>query len=441
MKKNILLLGDYIVDEFLPDLCKINSEYKVSHIYVFNTNPDHKKLIEDNNIEVIRGWHDFTSLIHEDFDADILLDSKFKKDAFNTIKSFFRFFDTHDFFYHETVYYELINFWILFFEKNEISLIIGGNPVYFDQIPTLVASKIFGIKVITRKLVAKQPKDNSFRMYFFDRNKGTAIPLYYDKEFKFESILYPDYSKLKIRGYPRLITQILKNLYKFRVSNILHIISNFMFFGKLKVHFKKISVKPNLEKNYIFYPLHFDPEIVTMPEENVRANQMLNIRKIAASLPQNWNLYVKIHPFQANYKLNFWAYEFYGNVMRYYKSIESLKYISNLKNVKIIDDSVHQKKLIENSKAVATINGTVFLEASYLNKMILVLGKRTIFKQFSNARYIESKNELEKAMSELLQNCIYKSNAEKMIQDYTYDSKISLKKQVLMKLLSHIDKS
>ena len=79
MKKKILLLGDYIVDEFLEDLCEINSDYKVSHIYVLNTNPDHEKLIEDNNIEVIRGWHDYTSLIHEDFNADILLDSKFKR--------------------------------------------------------------------------------------------------------------------------------------------------------------------------------------------------------------------------------------------------------------------------------------------------------------------------------------------------------------------------
>lgn len=441
MKKNILLLGDYIVDEFIEDLCGINSDYKVSHIYILKRSPENDNLIKENKIEVIRGWHDYTLLIKKSFDSDILNDPKFQHEAFNIIKSLYRFSNDHDFFYHETVYYELINFWIHFFEKNEISLIIGGNPVYFDQIPILVASKIFGIKVITRKLMAKQPEDNSFRMFFFDRNKGTAVPLFYDKEFKLSSILYPDYSKLKIRGYPRLITQILKDLYGFRVSNILYIISNYLLFGKLKAHFKKISVRPNLEKNYIFYPLHFDPEVVTMPEENIRANQILNIRKISASLPQNWYLYVKIHPFQFNYKLNFWSGEFYGNVMRYYKSIESLKYISNLENVKIIDDSVHQKKLIKNSKAVASINGTVFLEASYLNKMILVLGKRTIYKQFSNARYTESKNEVEKAISELLQKDNYKSNLEKIIQDYTYDSKIPSKKQVLMKLLTHIDKS
>ena len=60
MKKNVLLLGDYIVNEFLNDLSKMNSEYKVSHIYVLDITPEQEKIIKNNKIEVIKGWHDFT---------------------------------------------------------------------------------------------------------------------------------------------------------------------------------------------------------------------------------------------------------------------------------------------------------------------------------------------------------------------------------------------
>ena len=56
------------------------------------------------------------SLIHKDFNTDILLDPKLKEEAFNTIKSLYRFFDNHDFFYQETVYYELVNYWVYFFK-------------------------------------------------------------------------------------------------------------------------------------------------------------------------------------------------------------------------------------------------------------------------------------------------------------------------------------
>ena len=178
-----------------------------------------------------------------------------------------------------------------------------------------------------------------------------------------------------------------------------------------------------------------------MPDEDVRSNQILNVKKLASALPKDWFIYVKHHPFQTHFKLNFWAWEFYGNVLRYYKSIESLKYLSKMENVRIIDNSMSQKKLIENAKAIATISGTAFLEASQLKKMLMVFGKKTIFNQFSNDFHIESKNEIERAIDQLQKKYYYESNAELMIQEYTYNSKISSKKKVLNKLFSFIEKS
>ena len=254
MKKNVLLLGDYIVNEFLNDLSKMNSEYKVSHIYVLDITPEQEKIIKNNKIEVIKGWHDFTSLIHKDFNTDILLDPKLKEEAFNTIKSLYRFFDNHDFFYQETVYYELVNYWVYFFKNNKIDIIIGSNSSFYEHVTTLVAKKVFGIRVITRKLLAKQHKDNSFRIYFYDSIIEKAIPLHYDKKFKLKSVLFPDPSKLKLRGYPRLLTKLLKDLFNLRFSSVFFILSSLFYFIEFKKYYKKISVSPILEKNLFIIP-------------------------------------------------------------------------------------------------------------------------------------------------------------------------------------------
>lgn len=441
MKKNVLLLGDYIVDEFLPDLCKINSEYKVSHIYVLNTNPDHEKLIEDNNIEVIRGWHDFTSLIHEDFDADILLDSKFKKDAFNTIKSFFRFNDNQDFFYHETAYYELVNYWINFFRKNKISLVIGGNPSFLESITILVAEKVFGIRIITRKLLSRQPEDNSYRVYFFDRKNEIPVPLNFDKNFLIKTILFPNYSKQKYKGIPKLIKELFRSFINFNFSYFFLILSNTLNFFKVKRGLKKMVVKPELNSNFIYYPLHFDPEIVTMPEEDIRANQCINIKKLAVNLPKEWRLYVKFHPNQFNFKLNFWPWEFYGQTQRYFISLKNLNYLNQIPNVVLIDNSISQRDLIQKSKSVASISGTVFMEASYFKKPLLVFGRNTLYRQFSNGFFIESKSQIKKAIREIQKNSLIESDAESILQNHTYNSKIVSKADVLNRLMMYLAKS
>ena len=119
----------------------------------------------------------------------------------------------------------------------------------------------------------------------------------------------------------------IKNGINLRILDIFSIISNFLYFVRLKDYLKKTAVKPDLNQKYIYYPLHFDLRVVTMPLEDIRANQILNIKKLAAAIPKDWQVYIKMHPSQINIKLNFWSWEIYGNVMRYFKSKESTDYI------------------------------------------------------------------------------------------------------------------
>ena len=100
MKKNILLIGDPIVDEFLPDLCMLKSNFKISHVYAVNIKSKNQKLIEKNNIEVINGFHNYNELKLTEFEEQIIENESLNIEKFNSIKSLYRFFDNHDFFYN-----------------------------------------------------------------------------------------------------------------------------------------------------------------------------------------------------------------------------------------------------------------------------------------------------------------------------------------------------
>ena len=440
MKKNILLLGDYIVDEFIEDLCEIDSDYKVSHIYVLNVTPRQEKIIKNNNIEVIKGWHDFTSMIHKDFNTDILSDPKLEKKAFNTIKSFYRFSDNQDFFYNETVYYELINYWVHFFKKNKISLVLCGHPTLYETVTKFVAEEVFDIKIVQRKAFSYNPENQSYLFYLYDRKINVSIPMKFDKSIKIKSILFPNYSKQKYRGYPKLVKELIRNILNFNISNLFLILSNLFNFFRIKKFSKKIFTTPDLNNNFIYYPLHFDPESSTMPNEEIIANQGLNIKKLAVNLPKGWVLYVKVHPHQFNFKFNFWPWEFYGNVLRYYFSIKHLKYINQIPNVILINNSISQNDLIKKSKSVASISGTVLLEASFYKKPILVFG-RNLYLQFSNSYYIESKSQIKKAIKEIQKNNLIESDVETISQNYTYNSKTSNKTEVINQFMAFLANS
>jgi hypothetical protein len=62
--------------------------------------------------------------------------------------------------------------------------------------------------------------------------------------------------------------------------------------------YRKLSSSFNLPKNYIFFPLSFQPERSTDPEAGVFADLEFSIQYIIESLPKNWYLVIKEHPRQ-----------------------------------------------------------------------------------------------------------------------------------------------
>ena len=101
--------------------------------------------------------------------------------------------------------------------------------------------------------------------------------------------------------------------------------------------------------------MHFQPEQSTLTQGNWYLNQVALIENISKSLPLNYTLVVKEHP---------WG--------RGVRPIWQYKYLSNFHNVIFCDAA--SKEIIKKIDAVLTISGSIVIEAMVLDKPIIMFG-------------------------------------------------------------------
>ena len=134
-----------------------------------------------------------------------------------------------------------------------------------------------------------------------------------------------------------------------------------------KIFFKYDSFGEN--EKFIYFPLYSGNETGYLVDNHYWANNQISlIEEIAKSLPAEYNLYVKEHPTNLGYF-----------------SFGKLKYLQNFSNIKIIHPSFSSQNLIEKSKAVFVLQGTVGWEAFLSKKPVINLG--TTFFSYSSLVY------------------------------------------------------
>jgi len=111
---------------------------------------------------------------------------------------------------------------------------------------------------------------------------------------------------------------------------------------------------------FVYFPLHFEPEIVTLIFAQYDQTSVIDL--VARQLPLSCRLVVKEHPAMIGQR----PYGFYERIAARYP------------NVVFVEPSLNSMMLVKQSKAVLTLSGTVILEA-------LILGKPVIFT--SKARF------------------------------------------------------
>ena len=191
-----------------------------------------------------------------------------------------------------------------------------------------------------------------------------------------------------------------------------------IYIKNLKKFYDQLSTKPNYNENYIFYPLHQEPEATIMVRTTMSC-QLHIVKLLAENLPEGWKLYVKEHPSE------FYVYKkvayFYKNI-DYFRSQEFYKRIKKIKNVRLISFDYSTNDLIEHSKAVTSITGSVFAEAIKANKPIIVWGHlSTYIEKLKSAFCVTSIETLKNSIDKISKGFTPDySDFQEVLNKYTY---------------------
>lgn len=241
------------------------------------------------------------------------------------------------------------------------------------------------------KKIIKMYHENEIKAFEINQFDGNIIKL------KLPNIYYRFfkglYNKFKYEGNAiiegKLTIKILKLIPK--IYN-LYLYSKFKLFQKK--YFRILSDNDEVPENFILFPLQMTPESSINTLEQYFINQERLIELVRLNMPHNFSLLVKEHPVMIGFRKN----DFYKNL--YKKS-----------GIVLVDSGVNTKELINKSKLVVTITGTVGLESYLDDKNVLMFGP-TFFSHLCN-RFESYKNIRSTIYDSIFKN---KKNENKIIE-------------------------
>jgi len=172
--------------------------------------------------------------------------------------------------------------------------------------------------------------------------------------------------------------------------------------------YNSLSHEPDLNNNFVFFPLHFQPERSSQPEASYFENQLLAIKLLSYNLPEGYVIFVKEHPRQFDNatpdfrKTHTRSHNFYNH-------------LNELPGVKLIDLRVDADILIKNARIVATLTGSSGWLALKLNKPVFVFG-HPWYEPCFGVFNISNSNDVQNAMSKI-QN-LNESEIESGVQSF-----------------------
>ncbi len=183
---------------------------------------------------------------------------------------------------------------------------------------------------------------------------------------------------------PSLISKIKKLV---SIDYLHHKLKRFNHFNrseKLRNFYEQLCESPDLNSDFIYATLHLEPEKTSIPLGGNFGDQILMIEMLSYHLPKKFTIYVKENPKQ----------------LTNYRSIRYYLRLLELPNVKLISTSFNSFDLINHSKAVATLTGTVAYEAMALGKPAFIFGY-TILQYFEQSWVVRGNDDCSNFMKEL----------------------------------------
>ena len=132
----------------------------------------------------------------------------------------------------------------------------------------------------------------------------------------------------------------------------------------LKKEFNRNKNMFDLPSKFVYFPLHYEPERTTLSDGGFFHDQLMALINLRKSLPKDIQIVLKEHPSQL-----------YSN-MRGSRGRSPLIYnlFKKVKGIKLVGNNYNTIYLIQKSKLVVTITGTVALEAAILEKPSITFG-------------------------------------------------------------------
>ena len=158
---------------------------------------------------------------------------------------------------------------------------------------------------------------------------------------------------------------------------------------KLNRSYSRHSFEPDLSERYIYFPLHYQPELTTSPQGGIYSHQFLVANLLSCYVPDGWKIYIKEHPLQFSEREAVRARD------RYH-----YQHLQKLDSVKLINMSADQVGLIDNAEAVATITGTSGWEAVVRGTPAIVFGNAW-YRRCGGVFYTPYKEDLDSAISDI----------------------------------------
>ncbi len=115
----------------------------------------------------------------------------------------------------------------------------------------------------------------------------------------------------------------------------------------------------NLPENFVFFPLHVQPELAVSPLGGHFEEQLEAIRLVARYLPSGWRIIIKEHPDQSVY---------WHRPSGFYKNL------TQVSQVDFVGPDFSVDKLLKNCRAVITISSSIGRQAMITGRPVGLLG-------------------------------------------------------------------
>lgn len=173
---------------------------------------------------------------------------------------------------------------------------------------------------------------------FNNKNTSQKLKHYFNRIFSEPELIYQNVGKTKSKMIRSKITTKIET-------------------KERKSFLDKTSISSIEDQNFIYFPLHTEPEAKILSTSPFYSNQLATIENIARSIPINYVLYVKEHP---------------GQELKNWRDISFYQNIIDLPNVKLVHPSVNPQTLISQCAAVISITGSTGFEALFYKKPVIL---------------------------------------------------------------------